>query len=64
MAGPRYTIAQTRARVAALEICAEHLTKAIITNEIEEKQYTDIALKLMNEADRLRAKAQEVRRGK
>ena len=63
MAGPRYTIAQTRARIAALEIAAEHLTTAITRNEIETKQYADVAIKLQNEADRLKIKAQETRRG-
>jgi N-methylhydantoinase B/oxoprolinase/acetone carboxylase alpha subunit len=64
MAGPKYTIAQTRARVAALEICAEHLAECVTRDEIEAKQFNDVILKLQNEADRLRAKAQEVRRGR
>lgn len=64
MAGPRYTIAQTRARVAALEICAAHLAECVTRDEIEAKQYGDIAIKLQNEATRLKAKAQEVRNGK
>ena len=64
MAGPKYTIAQTRARVAALEIAAEHLDQALRRDEIEEKQYSDVSLKLRNEAFRLKLKAQEVRRGK
>lgn len=63
MAGPRYTIAQTRARVAAMIIAADHLDHAIINSEIEAKQYADVAIKLRNEATRLKAKAQEVRRG-
>lgn len=61
MAGPRYTVAQTRARVAALEMAAEHLTSATKNNEIEANQYEDIILKLTNEANRLRQKAQETR---
>lgn len=64
MAGPKYTIAQTRARVAALEIAAAHLDQALRRDEIEEKQYSDVSLKLRNEAFRLKLKAQEVRRGK
>lgn len=64
MAGPRYTIAQTRARVAALEICALHLSECVARDEIESKQFADVILKLHNEAARLKAKAQEVRRGK
>lgn len=64
MAGPRYTIAQTRARVAALEIAANHLAEATTRDEIEAKQFADVILKLCNEATRLRAKAQEVRRAK
>lgn len=63
MAGPRYTIAQTRARVAALEICAVHLSECIARDEIEAKQFEDVIQKLFNEATRLKAKAQEVRRG-
>lgn len=63
MAGPRYTIAQTRARVAALEICAQHLTTCITRDEIEAKQYGDVIHKLQNEAIRLKLKAQETRRG-
>lgn len=63
MVGPRYTIAQTRARVAALEIAADHLSAAVIQDELELKQYQDVILKLRNEATRLKAKAQEVRRG-
>lgn len=63
MAGPRYTIAQTRARVAALEICAAHLSECVARDEIEIKQWADVVLKLQNEANRLKAKAQETRRG-
>lgn len=63
MAGPRYTIAQTRARVAAMEIAADHLDACVQRDEIDAKQYQDVALKLRNEATRLKAKAQEVRRG-
>ena len=63
MAGPRYTIAQTRARVAALEICAQHLHECVTRDEIEKKQFADVILKLQNEATRLKAKAQETRRG-
>lgn len=63
MAGPRYTIAQTRARVAAMIIAADHLDEAVITDQIEAKQYADVAQKLRNEAERLKLKAQEVRRG-
>ena len=61
MAGPRYTIAQTRARVAALEIAAQHLQDAATHTEIEAKQYADVITKLINEADRLKQKAQERR---
>ena len=64
MAGPRYTIAQTRARVAALEIAATHLSECSARDEIEAKQFADVVEKLTNEAARLKAKAQEVRRGK
>lgn len=64
MAGPRYTIAQTRARVAALEIAASHLSVAIHRDEIERGQFEDVIEKLKNEATRLKGKAQEVRRGK
>src|SRR5689334_16932222 len=64
MAGPRYTIAQTRARVAALEIAADHLEQCVTTNEIELKQFCDVIIKLRNEAFRLKMKAQEQRRGK
>ena len=64
MAGPRYTIAQTRARVAAMEIAADHLDECVQRDEIDAKQFHDVALKLRNEATRLKAKAQEVRRGK
>lgn len=64
MAGPKYTIAQTRARVAAMEIAANHLDDAIQADEIDAKQFKDVALKLRNEATRLKFKAQEVRRGK
>lgn len=63
MAGPRYTIAQTRARVAALEICAIHLSECAARDEIEAKQFADVIEKLTNEATRLKAKAQETRRG-
>ena len=63
MAGPRYTIAQTRARVAAMEIAAAHLDSALTNDEIDRKQYQDVATKLRNEAARLKVKAQEVRRG-
>lgn len=61
MAGPRYTVAQTRARVAALEMAAQHLTSASKQNEIEANQFADVILKLSNEATRLRQKAQETR---
>lgn len=64
MAGPRYTIAQTRARIAALEICAEHLDECQAHDEIERKQWYDVTRKLRAEATRLKAKAQETRRGK
>lgn len=64
MAGPRYTIAQTRARVAAMEIAADHLDTCVQRDEIDAKQYADVSLKLRNEATRLRLKAQETRRGK
>ena len=64
MAGPRYTIAQTRARVAAMEIAAEHLDACVERDEIEGKQYRDVAQKLRNEATRLKAKAQETCNGK
>lgn len=63
MAGPKYTIAQTRARVAAMEIAAEHLATCAIRSEIEATQLADVIKKLRNEATRLKAKAQEVRRG-
>lgn len=63
MAGPRYTIAQTRARVAAMHIAADHLDQAIRRDEIEARQFEDVAQKLRNEATRLKIKAQEVRRG-
>lgn len=64
MAGPRYTIAQTRARVAALEICAEHLSQCIARDELEAKQFADVVQKLYNEATRLKLKAQETRSAK
>ena len=64
MAGPRYTIAQTRARVAALEIAATHLDACVQRDEIDAKQWLDVSLKLRNEATRLKAKAQEVRRAR
>lgn len=63
MAGPRYTIAQTRARVAALEVCIEYLTEKQPLGPIEWAQWEDVKLKLRNEILRLKAKAQEVRRG-
>jgi len=62
MAGPRYTIAQTRARVAALQIAAEHLNSITPEDEISAKQQNDIVEKLYAEALRLKQKAQEVRR--
>lgn len=64
MAGPKYTIAQTRARVAAMEIAAEHLEACLQRDEIDAKQFADVATKLRNEAKRLKAKAQETRNGK
>jgi N-methylhydantoinase B/oxoprolinase/acetone carboxylase alpha subunit len=64
MAGPRYTIAQTRARVAAMEIAANHLETCVERDELDYKQFADVALKLRNEATRLKAKAQETRNGK
>lgn len=64
MAGPRYTIAQTRARVAALEICADHLATAATRDEIDRDQYRDVIKKLINESTRLKGKAQEVRNRK
>lgn len=64
MAGPRYTIAQTRARVAALEIAAAHLDDLCRDEPVSDKQFDDVATKLRNEATRLKAKAQEVRNDK
>lgn len=64
MAGPRYTIAQTRARVAALEIAAMHLSGLQPQDDVIKGQYLDVIIKLMNEATRLKAKAQEARNGK
>ena len=63
MAGPKYTIAQTRARVAAMEIAAGHLEECMSRDEIEGKQFADVANKLRAEATRLKLKAQETRRG-
>lgn len=63
MAGPRYTVAQTRARVAALEIAAGHLEECMGLNELDGKQFADVANKLRMEAYRLKLKAQERRNG-
>lgn len=63
MAGPRYTVAQTRARVAAMEIAAAHLEECMQLDEIEAKQFADVANKLRAEATRLKLKAQERRNG-
>lgn len=59
MAGPRYTRAQTRARIAALTIAADHLAAAVASDEIEDKQYRDVVQKLRNEATRLALKRQD-----
>lgn len=61
MVGPRYTIAQTRARVAACQIAAMYLRERAAEELEEPHQYHDIAKKLENEAIRLKGKAQEVR---
>lgn len=62
MAGPNYTIAQTRARVAALEICWHYLEEQMPPDEADAKQYRDIQLKLQHEILALKEKAQRVRR--
>lgn len=46
-----------------MEIAAAHLEGCIERDELDYKQFQDVALKLRNEATRLKAKAQEVRRG-
>ena len=62
MAGPKYTVAQTRARVAALEIAAAHLDSRDPEDTISDYQRNDLIIKLRNEAIRLKQKAQQVRR--
>ena len=61
MAGPNYTIAQTRARVAAIEICCLYLTELRPDNEADAKQWDDIRTKLNREIAALKEKAQRTR---
>lgn len=61
MVGPQYTEAQTRARVAALEIAAAHLEELDTFDCDEATQTADVILKLRNEATRLKARRQAVR---
>lgn len=56
MAGPSYTRAQTRARICALTLAADHIAAAVTRDEIEAKQYADVVQKLRNEATRLALK--------
>ncbi len=61
MAGPRYTIPQTRARVAALQLCILYLHEQEHADEIEAKQFADIIRKFHQEIAALKEKAQRTR---
>jgi hypothetical protein len=62
MAGPIYTIPQTRARCAALTICCQYITELMPEDPLERKQWEDIRTKLERECLALKEKAQRVRR--
>lgn len=50
----RYTKPQIRARVAALEIAADHLDDIDAADPTARDQYADVAVKLRAEANRLK----------
>lgn len=61
MAGPTYTIPQTRARCAALTICCQYITELMPTDPDDAKQWLDIKTKLERECIALKEKAQRAR---